>query len=53
MKPLAIDYLKQTVGRTGILRADKIKTTQNTTARRIGWVESNVLSNTFNNSPVK
>ena len=53
MKPLAIGYLKQTVGCTGNLRTDKIKTTQNTTARRIGWAESNVLSNTFNNSRVK
>ena len=26
---------------------------QNTTARRIGWVESNVLSNSFSNSRVK
>ena len=36
MKPLVTGYLKQTVGRTGNLRTDKIKTTQNTTARRIG-----------------
>ena len=53
MRPIAIDYPKQTVGRTGNLRTDKVTTTQNTTARRIGWVESNVLSNTFNNSLVK
>lgn len=53
MKPIAIDYLKQTVGRTGNWRTGRVTTTQNTTARRIGWVESNVLSNTFNNSLVK